>query len=148
MIASAAVVLLNPGSLTTPTWSISAAPPRYGLRLEGTARHRHPIAKESEPVRWTVTNIGNRPLDDVRLDATVPPGWTLTAAPGCQSSRKGLRCDLGPLPVDRSKTIRLVTVARRPLLSFTLTANTRFRAARQDFTGPSASFKVTVVAQR
>lgn len=148
MIASAAVVLLKPGSPTTPTWSISAPPPRYGLRLEGTGRHRHPIAGESEQVRWTVTNIGNRPLNDVRLNTAVPPGWTLTAAPGCQSSRTGLRCDLGPLAADRSRTIRIEMVAQRPLLSFKLTARTRFRAAGQDFTGPSAAFEVTVVTRR
>ena len=148
MIAAAAVVLLFPGSLTTPTQRAGPSVPRYGLRVDGATKHRHPITGESEPVRWTVTNIGDRRLDDVRLDTTVPPGWNLAGAPGCQRTGVRLRCELGPLKVNRPATIRINLVARRPGHSFDLTATTAFRAAGQEFTGPTTSFEVAVVTSR
>jgi hypothetical protein len=148
MIAAAAVVLLTSLSLTTPTQPPGPSGPRYGLRIEGATKHRHPIAGESESVRWTVTNIGDRRLDDVRLDTTVPPGWTLATAPGCRRTGVRLRCELGPLKVNRPATIRIDLVARRPGHSFDLTATTSFRAEGQRFTGPTASFEVAVVTSR
>lgn len=119
-----------------------------GLDVKGHTAHRRPIVGESEPVRWTVTNIGDGRFDDVRLDVSVPPGWTLHDDQGCTHDGPYLHCDLGPLAGHAHRTFVFPMTARRPLGTVRLHAWTHPRVGTDSLPGPETSFPVTVVTHR
>jgi hypothetical protein len=120
----------------------------YSLAVAGQASHLRPALGELEIVRWTVTNNGNRHLDSVRLDTTIPNGWTVKEGPGCAHTGAYLRCNLGPLDAARQASVDVPMVVHRPTGPVQLRAWAGATAGRLNVPGPETSFRVVVVPRR
>jgi hypothetical protein len=121
---------------------------RYSMAVTGQASHLHPAVGELEVIRWTVTNNGERHLDRVRLDTTVPNGWTVKEGAGCAHAGAYLRCDLGPLDAGRHASVDVPMVVHRPVGTVQLRAWAGATVGKQDVPGPETSFQVVVVPRR
>jgi hypothetical protein len=139
MLAAAGLCCLAPGA--------GAARP-YSLAVSGQANHLRPAVGDVEVVRWTVANNGDKHLDRVRLDTTVPNGWTVKEGPGCVHAGAYLRCELGALDARRHASVEIPMVVHRPLGPVQLRAWAGASIGRLNVPGPETSFQVDVVAHR
>jgi hypothetical protein len=120
----------------------------YNLSLSGQASHLRPAVGELEVVRWTVTNTGDRHVDQVRLDAAVPTGWVVKQGQGCAQSGAYLRCSLGNLDQGRHASVDIPMVVHRPVGTVQLRAWAGATVGKLSVPGPETSFQVVVVPRR
>jgi hypothetical protein len=139
MVAAAGLLCLAPDA-----GAVRAA----NLGVTGQASHLRPAVGELEIVRWTVTNTGDRHLDHVRLDTSVPNGWTVREGADCAHAGAYLRCDLGQLAPGRHASVDIPMVVHRPFGAVQLRAWAGGAIGRQNVPGPETSFQVVVVPRR
>ena len=99
-------------------------------------------------VRWTVTNNGDKHLDQVRLDTAVPNGWIVKEGQGCAHSGAYLRCQLGALDPGRHASVDIPMVVHRPVGTVQLRAWAGATVGKLDVPGPETSFQVAVVPHK
>ncbi|MFC5185024.1 hypothetical protein [Actinomadura harenae] len=148
LLAAAALAAVPPA-----TAAASAPHPGFpaDLVLRGHADHRRPIPNEVQVVRWTVRDLGTRPVSEVTLNATVPETWRLRDGAGCILRERGhLTCTLGALTRHQTRSVRFeLAVPRHPRLGVEhYRARTRFTVDGTDYDGPSAHMQVEVVRHR
>lgn len=120
----------------------------YGLTVTGQASHLRPVTGDTEIVRWTVTNTGDRHIDHVHLETTVPAGWVVKNGPGCAHAGADLRCDLGELGFGRHASVDIPMVVHRPLGTVQLRAWTGGTVGRMNIPGRETSFQVVVLPRK
>ena len=135
MLATAGLLCLTP----------NAGAAKYSVTVTGQASRLHPAVGETEIVRWTVTNNGDRHLDQVRLDAAIPNGWIVKQGPGCGQNGAYLRCQLGSLDAGRHASVDVPMVVHRPVGTVQLRAWAGANVGKLSVPGPETSFQVTVV---
>jgi hypothetical protein len=138
MVAAAGLLCLAP----------NAGAAKYSVTVTGQASRLHPAVGETEIVRWTVTNNGDKHLDQVRLDTAVPNGWTVKEGQGCAHSGAYMRCQLGALDPGRHASVDIPMVVHRPVGTVQLRAWAGATVGKLDVPGPETSFQVAVVPHK
>jgi hypothetical protein len=139
MLAATGLFCLAPGA---------GAARAYNLSLTGQASHLHPAVGDLEMVRWTVTNSGDKHVDQVRLDTAVPSGWTVKQGPGCAQSGAYLRCQLGALEPGRHASVDIPMTVHKPVGTVQLRAWAGASVGKLNVPGPETSFQVVVVPHK
>src|SRR5262245_43998313 len=106
MLAATGLLCLAPGA---------GAARGHNLSVSGQASHLRPAVGELDVVRCTVTNSGDKHVDQVRLDTAVPTGWTVRQGPGCAQSGAYLRCQLGALEPGRHASVDVPMIVHKPV---------------------------------
>lgn len=117
----------------------------YMLNMTGQAAHWEVAPGQTEMVRWTLINAGERRLEHVQLVASIPAGWTVRDGQGCEHHGAYLGCDIGSLEPGHSAAVVVPMEAQKPAGAVRLTAWSRAAAGHLTIPGPTTSFRVFVV---